>query len=386
VGAIDVNGISCRVPGGPVLFRDVVFRVGNGQHVALVGANGAGKSTLFRAIAGEIPVDEGSVHVDGAVRVMRQLLTPASGHDLAVRDLLLALSPPELQRAATDLARAERACADTPSDRAGVVLAGAHADWGDAGGWGAEVLWDTCTTIALHEPFASAGTRQLSTLSGGEQKRLALEVLLRSDADVLLLDEPDNYLDVPGKEWLEDALRASAKTILLISHDRELLAAVADKVVTLEGHTAWVHGGSFASWHDARDERLARIDEEHRRWREERKKLEDNLREYRRRAQVSDIWSSRIRATKTRIERVQAAPPPDKVVDHEVTMRLGGDRTGMRVVICEQLELSGLTDPFDTEVVFGERVAVLGRNGTGKSHFLRLLAGDPVEAWTCSTS
>jgi ATPase subunit of ABC transporter with duplicated ATPase domains len=216
-----------------------------------------------------------------------------------------------------------------------MALARAHTAWGDAGGWDAEVLWDTCTTIALRQPLAEAAERPLATLSGGEQKRLALEVLLRSDADVLLLDEPDNYLDVPGKEWLEDALRASLKTILLISHDRELLAGVAQRVVTLEGGTAWVHGGSFTTWHEAREARLARLDEEHRRWQEERKRLQASLVEYRRRASMgSDAFASRVRATKSRIDRFEAAPPPDRVVEHQVTMRLGGDRTGTRVIVC----------------------------------------------------
>jgi ATPase subunit of ABC transporter with duplicated ATPase domains len=204
-------------------------------------------------------------------------------------------------------------------------------------------------------------------------------VLLRSDADALLLDEPDNYLDVPGKEWLEESLRTCPKSILLISHDRELLAGVAQRVVTLEGRTAWVHGGSFSTWHEAREARLARIDDEHRLWQEERKRMQSMLVEYRRRASMgSDTFASRVRATKNKIERFEATPPRERVVDHQVTMRLGGDRTGTRVVICEQLALHGLTDPFDTEVVYGERVAVLGPNGTGKSHFLRLLAGEPV--------
>jgi ATPase subunit of ABC transporter with duplicated ATPase domains len=378
MGAVDVNGVACRTPDGVDLLRDVSFTVGDGHHVALVGANGAGKSTLFRVIAGDQAATAGSVRVDGRLRVMRQLVGWRE-QGRTVRDLLLDLSPTPLQRAHAELSRAEAAAHAEPGERTGMALARAHTVWGDAGGWDAEVLWDTCTTIAVRQPLADAGDRPLATLSGGEQKRLALEVLLRSDADVLLLDEPDNYLDVPGKEWLEDALRTCPKTILLISHDRQLLAGVAHRVVTLEGGTAWVHGGSFATWHEAREARLARIDEEHRRWQEERKRMQAALTEYRRRASMgSDAFASRVRATKSKIERFEAAPPPEKVRDHQVTMRLGGDRTGTRVIVCEQLELHGLTDPFDAEVSYGERVAVLGPNGTGKSHFLRLLAGEDV--------
>ena len=373
-----MNGVACRTPDGVELLRDVTFTVGDGHHVALIGANGAGKTTLFRTIAGEHAPTGGSVHVDGDLRVMRQLVGWREA-GRTVREMLLDLSPAPLRRAAAELARAESAAAEDPGERTGMALARAHTAWGDAGGWDAEVLWDTCTTIAVRRPLVEVADRPLATLSGGEQKRLALEVLLRSDADVLLLDEPDNYLDVPGKEWLEAALQSCPKTILLISHDRQLLAGVAQRVVTLEGGTAWVHGGSFATWHDAREARLARIDEEHRRWQEERKRMQAALVEYRRRASMgSDAFASRVRATKSKIERFEAVPPPERVRDQQVTMRLGGDRTGTRVVICEQLELHGLTDPFDLEVSYGERVAVLGPNGTGKSHFLRLLAGEAV--------
>ena len=101
----------------------------------------------------------------------------------------------------------------------------------------------------------------------------SLEALLRGPDEVLLLDEPDNYLDVPGKEWLEQRLAESPKTVLLVSHDRELLARTATQVVTVElgaaGNTAWTHGGGFATYHQARADRFARLEELRRRWDEE---------------------------------------------------------------------------------------------------------------------
>src|SRR6202012_4437263 len=132
-----------------------------------------------------------------------------------------------------------------------LAYASALANWGDAGGYDAEVLWDTVTVAALGVPYDGCKYRELTTLSGGEQKRLALELLLRGPDEVLLLDEPDNYLDVPGKRWLEQRLRETPKTVLFVSHDRELLARCATRIVTLElggaGNTTWIHGAGFAT-------------------------------------------------------------------------------------------------------------------------------------------
>jgi hypothetical protein len=112
--------------------------------------------------------------------------------------------------------------------------------------------------------------RQVRTLSGGEQKRLVLEALLRGPDEVLLLDEPDNYLDVPGKRWLEDQLRETTKTVLFVSHDRELLAQAASVIVSVEptpgGSDVWLHGGGFATFHEAREHRFERFEELRRRW------------------------------------------------------------------------------------------------------------------------
>ena len=372
MGALEVSHLGFAFAGGRTLFDDVSFRVGEGQHVALVGANGVGKTTLVRLIAGDETGHAGTISVNGRLGVMRQFI--GSIRDTtSVRELLLSLSAPGVRAAAAVLAAAE-------SSGDGMKVAHAWTAWGDAGGYDAEVLWDTCCTAALRAGLDDVGARPVATLSGGEQKRLALELLLRSDADPLLLDEPDNYLDVPGKEWLEDQINESRKTILFVSHDRELLARTTHKVVTIEARGAWTHGGSFATWHDARQDRLARLDEEHRRWREERQRLEDQVRELRRRINMgADKFTSRLQATKTKIRRHEADLPAARPKDQNISIRLGGDRTGKRAVTVEGLSFPGLVEPFDSEVLFGERVGVLGLNGTGKTHFLSLLAGLPVD-------
>jgi ATPase subunit of ABC transporter with duplicated ATPase domains len=255
----------------------------------------------------------------------------------------------------------------------------ALADWADAGGYEAEVLWDTCTVAALGIPFEKAQWREVRTLSGGEQKRVVLEALLRGPDDVLMLDEPDNYLDVPGKLWLEESLRESPKTVLFVSHDRELLARTATRIVTVElgagGNTTWTHGGGFATYHEARTERFARLEELRRRWDEEHAKIKALVLMYKQKAAYNDGMASRYQAAVTRLRMFEEAGPPEAIPQQQdVTMRLRGARTGKRAVVCEGLELTGLMKPFDLEVWYGDRVAVLGSNGSGKSHFLRLLA------------
>jgi len=376
VGAIDVRDLAFTLPDGRVLFEKASFRIGNGDHVALVGANGAGKTTLLRIATGDEAPTAGAVYIEGQLGVMRQFIGSIRD-DKTVAELLLDLSVSTLQEAAERLERAETAADETAES--GIRLANAHQAWGDAGGWDAEVLWDVCTMAALRQSFDVSRDRPLSQLSGGEQKRLALEVLLRGDDEVLVLDEPDNYLDVPTKEWLSQAIRECRKTILLVTHDRQLLSEIATKVVTIEGQTTWVHGGDFATYDDAREDRRTRLDEDFARHSEERKRLKKLLVEYRVRSTISEKFAPRVRETKKRLEAHVRTEAPVRVNDQNIDMRLVGARTGKRVLRVTDLSLDGLTDSFSIEIDAKERIAVVGPNGTGKSHFLRLLAGEHVD-------
>ncbi len=378
MGHIDINRVGFVLPDGRVLLDDVTFRVGEGVKVALVGANGAGKTTLLRIVTGDLDATSGSVTISGGLGVMRQFVGSVRDSS-TVRDLLLSVAPPRVRAAGAALDAAEHAMMETDDEPTQLRYAQSIADWSDAGGYDIEVTWDVCSVAALGIPWSSAQWREVRTLSGGEQKRLVLEALLRGPDETLLLDEPDNYLDVPGKEWLEERMRDSPKTILYVSHDRELLARTATSVASLElsaaGNSVWVHGGGFATFHEARQDRFARLEELRRRWDEDHAKLKALVLMYRTKAAYNDGMASRLQAAETRLRKFEEAGPPTATPrDQNVKMRLRGGRTGKRAVVCERLELTGLMKPFDLEVWFGERVAVLGSNGSGKSHLLRLLA------------
>jgi ATPase subunit of ABC transporter with duplicated ATPase domains len=300
-----------------------------------------------------------------------------------VRELLVSVAPPRLRQAAEELDAAERDLTEKADDSAQMAYAHALTAWDEAGGYAAEVVWDRCTTAALGLDYDTTGGRLVRTLSGGEQKRLVLESLLRWPDEVLLLDEPDNYLDVPGKLWLEQQLKDTDKTVLYISHDRELLARTADKIVSVErspaGSEVWVHGAGFATYHQARAERFERFEEVTRRWDEKHTQLKNLVATLRQYATRSDGMASRYQAAQTRLRKFEEiGPPPQPPRPQNVKMRLKGGRTGVRAITCTALQLNGLVQPFDLEIFYGERVALLGSNGTGKSHLLRLLADQPV--------
>ncbi len=257
--SLEVAHLSYALPDGRSLFERVSFRVGAAEHAALIGTNGCGKSTLLRTIAGEVRPASGTVTIDGELAVMPQLVGMRDD-TTTVRALLLEAAPERLRTADLAVRRAEQRMTDD-AVAGGLAYAEALAGWQDAGGYETEVIWDECATRAVGSPFSEVADRPLHTFSGGEQKRIALEYLFRNEAAVLLLDEPDNFLDVPGKQWLAEQIRSSQKTILLVTHDRELLAQAAGRLVTIEGGTAWVHGGGFDGWAAARQARRERIDD-----------------------------------------------------------------------------------------------------------------------------
>ncbi len=391
MGHIDIASVEYSLSDGRVLLNDVSFRVGDGAKVALIGPNGSGKTTLIRMICGDISPDEGTVAITGGLGVMRQFIGSVRD-ETTVRELLISVAPVRIRQAATKIIETEKHMNEVGDEKSQMAYAQAIIDWGDCGGYDFEVIWDKCCTEMLDKSFDEVADRKVNTLSGGEQKKLVLRALLEGPEEVLLLDEPDNYLDVPSKRWLEKVIGETKKSVLFVSHDRELLENTATRIVALEqgvfGNSAWVHGGKFSTWHEARKARNERFAELLLRWEEAHQKLIELVKTLQVQAANSPAMASKYHAMQTRLRKFEEAGAPEAPpVEQDVKVGLRGGRTGLRALTFEQVAIKNgsgefLTQPFDFEVFFGDRIAILGKNGTGKSHFFRMISGDASLEYT----
>ena len=368
-----VSDLAYAPPGADQLFFDVGFGVAPGEHAALVGANGVGKSTVLRILSGVLEADEGEFSLGGSVLSMTQDVGMARPGD-TLREMLVEVAPATLRTAGRALIAAERALVDGTDD--GMQYATALADWGDLGGYDLEARWQAAAQRSVKTPVDDFSTRLVSELSGGERKRMVLDLLLTSGADILLLDEPDNYLDIPTRAWLEDQIRACRSTILMVSHDRTLLERVATKIVVIEGAGCWVHGGSYTTFPEARAKRQEQLGDELKRWNDEERRLFHHMKMMKQRAAQNFKNATKANAAETRWEKfVAAGPPPPPVADQQIHVRLRGADAARRVARLEGVSIGNLFRPFSDEIHHGERLGLIGPNGTGKSHLLRALAG-----------
>ncbi len=373
MSSIVVSELAYSPPGADQLFFDVGFGVAPGEHAAIVGANGVGKSTILRILSGVVEADDGEFTVNGSWLSMTQDVGMSNPTD-TLREMLIEVAPANLRAAGRKLIAAEKALADGSDD--GMGYAEALADWGDLGGYELETKWHAAADRSVKTPIDDFSTRLVSELSGGERKRLVLDLLLTSGSDVLLLDEPDNYLDIPTRGWLEDQILSSKSTILMVSHDRKLLERVATKIIVVEGSGCWVHGGSYATFPEARAKRQEQLGDDLKRWNDEERRLFHHMKIMKQRAAQNFKNATKANAAETRWEKfVAAGPPPPPVPDQQIHVRLRGADAARRVVKIDGVGIGDLFLPFSDEIYHGERVGLIGPNGTGKTHLLDVLAG-----------
>lgn len=372
---ISTAELSFTHPGALTGFLHVQFEVPRGVTAALIGDNGTGKTTLLRLLAGELEPDTGTAHIAGSVAFMPQEVGygPRFGVGTDVRTMLGVFAPQPLGQIDADI-RAATAALEAGDDSAGIALGELYDQWGHLGGYDLEATWDrSCQTI-LGMGLEEVAERLATSLSGGERKRLVLEVLLTGTAETLLLDEPDNYLDIPAKVLLEQRLRESDKTILMVSHDRDLLAAAPQRIVTLERAGAWVHHGAYDTYGEARQARQDKMGDELKRWEDEELRLRDLVRILKERARYSPKFAPKANAAESRWKRFKdGGPPPPPVATQTVTIRLAGQESGRRLLQMKGLAVPGLIEAFEDEVRLDQRIALIGPNGSGKTHLLRAL-------------
>ncbi|MEJ6627752.1 MAG: ATP-binding cassette domain-containing protein [Ilumatobacteraceae bacterium] len=373
MSSIIVSELEYGPPGSDQLFFDVSFKVTPGEHAAIVGANGVGKSTILRILSAQIDADGGEFSMGGTMLNMTQDVGMSRPDD-TLREMLIEVAPVALRTAGRALVAAEKALADGTDD--GMGYATALSNWGDLGGYELETKWQASAQRSVKSQIDDLSTRLVSELSGGERKRLVLDLLLTSGADVLLLDEPDNYLDIPTRAWLEEQIKVCRSTILMVSHDRTLLERCATKIVVIEGSGCWVHGGSYVTFPEAREKRQALLGDDLKRWNDEERRLFAHMKIMKQRAAQNFKNATKANGAETRWEKfVAAGPPPPPVADQQIYVRLRGADAARRVAKLESVSIANLFLPFSEEIHHGERVALIGPNGTGKTHLLRVLSG-----------
>ena len=358
--------------GNDPLFAEVTLTLLPGRRVALVGGNGAGKTTLLEIALGLERPDEGTVNRQRDVRIgyLPQDLAEQIDRDVTVLQETMA-GATEILAMGERLAELEADLEDPDKLEEYGHLQDRYAQ---LGGW---TLDTEAHRILRGLGFApDDAALPVADLSGGWRVRVALAKLLLSKPDVLVLDEPTNHLDIASIRWLEDALAAWHGAILFVSHDREFIDAVAERVVELAAGTSWEYIGGYDDFVRQRSEKLEALRNAKANQDREIEKTEQFITRFRAKASKATQVQSRIKALE-RIERVQV---PDLDIRLAKFAFPEPPRSG-RVVV----ELEGVTAGYDGEVVLrdvdlvverGAKVGVIGPNGAGKSTVLRLLTGE----------
>jgi ATP-binding cassette subfamily F protein 3 len=362
--------------GANTVLRDVSLRLEWGQRVGLVGPNGSGKTTLLRIVEGDLEPDRGYVRRAHGLRCgyLRQEQVVASGRTV-FQEAEAAFAPVLAMEAR--LRALEHAMAAHAEDTLDPLLAeyGSLHDRFEAMG-GFDSLRDIHKILKRIGFSESDLDRPTAHLSGGQKTRLALARLLLSGPDVLLLDEPTNHLDLEATEWLEEFLTTFGGALILVSHDRRFLDAVATSITEIDGGALTHYRSRFSAYWEERARRVAQAATLAERRDEEVARLEDFWRRNKAGQNRNMAWSRLKAAQKLRQQNIQG--PQD--LDHLKVSLKSSQRSGNEVVIADRLDKSYGARAILTDVSLlitrGQRIGIVGPNGSGKSTLLRLIVGE----------
>ncbi len=356
-----ISELTIRIA-GRLLIDQASVTVPSGARAGLVGRNGSGKTTLFRAITGELAPDNGSIAIPKDLRI-GQVAQEAPGTEDSLIDIVLA-------------ADTERANLLTAADRETDPhrIADIHTRLADIDAHAGEAR--AATILAGLGFDETAQKRPASSFSGGWRMRVALAAVLFSRPDVLLLDEPTNYLDLEGTLWLENFVSRYPGTVLIISHDRDLLNKAVDSILHLEGRKLTFYRGGYDSFERQRAESAAQLAAARAAQDAQRAKLQDYVARNSARASTAKQAQSRQKM----LAKMQ--PIATFAGEHSTPIRFPDPAKLLSspIIRLEGVEAGYAADKpilrhLDLRIDQDDRIALLGANGNGKSTFAKLLSG-----------
>ncbi len=360
---------------GENLLQDLSFEIQEGERVAILGRNGCGKTTLFKILTGQMDFDGGEVYVNPNKRLGLISQIPHFPAGYTVEDVLRSAFS-EVLRCREKMLALEEAMARGASDEQLHAYDDLLGRFQAGGGYEMDVDVDkVCNGLAIP---AQQRSQAFDSLSGGEKTRVNLARLLLEKTDILLLDEPTNHLDLSSVEWLESYIKSFKGTVLTISHDRYFLDQVAQRVIEIVDGHAEFYSGNYSFY---MDEKQARFDLQMKQYEQEQAKLKQlgytvermkgwgiNNRTLYRRAMSIQHRMERIKKTeRPKTEKTMKASFGEKEFSGDVVFQMKN--------VSKSFSGRTLFSDVNLKVEGGERIALLGDNGTGKSTFIKCLLG-----------
>ena len=375
---IQVNNLVKSFEVGKNVLDGLTFQADQGERVGLLGRNGAGKTTLFKILTGELDYDEGTVVVGQGRRVGLISQIPVYPAGYTVEDVLRSAFA-RLQSLAEEMRALEARMAAGESDPAILKRYGTLSERFEAfGGYDTDVA---VNKIANGLSIPDAQRQQLfDSLSGGEKTRVNLGRLILEDTDILLLDEPTNHLDLHATEWLEEYIRGFHGTVVTISHDRYFLDRTVTRVIEIQDGRAEFYSGNYSFY----------AVEKERRYQERMKQYEKEqakIAQLEKAAEQLRVWAfmgmdktyRRAISMEKRIERMRTTSKPTKARKMDArfsSAEFHGDEVlGIRNV-SKSYGDKHLFEGISLKVEGGERIALIGDNGTGKSTLIKMIVGE----------
>jgi ABC transport system ATP-binding/permease protein len=353
-----------------MLLENVDLMINEGDRIGLIGVNGSGKSTLLRLIAGEEEPDSGSVTVWGHRRVEYLHQDPELDELATVIDQLFRSDSPQMRLLRDFEWTTAQISRDPHNGALQSRLVDLSAEMDRTGGWAAEANAKAILTRLGIEEFDAP----VSTLSGGQRKRVAMARALIDRADLLVLDEPTNHIDAETVAWLEEYLLTTPGALLMVTHDRYFLDRVVNRIVELDRRQLISYPGNYSQYLELREERNERLAADE----QKRRKLLKRELEWVRRAPAAR--STKQKARKDRVEELQKIQYDSG--EETVSMVMATQRVGSKVLSAHGITKSfgekTVVDGVDLKLEPGDRIGILGPNGAGKSTFLDILAGKLV--------